>query len=338
MIQTFALSKLWYVAQLLPLPNPVLKKIDSRISAFVFQGRPERLKLSEIENSPENGGLGLTCLATKAESLLLRQSLRVLSRPEESCSRHMGFWLGSFLQQAFPHLAQLGPSVPSLYLQFPLHTAILEVLEEGLIREEFNPKKLEEATTKLIYKSRINDVLLPPKVEEKFPTVDFQQLVYPRLSYRILEPESKDILFCIVHGLVHNKDRMFHQRRVQDPYCLLPECQGKVQDLEHLFCSCYLVNEAWAWLRSKLLENLPATPAALALSYTNLEVLKLEFPADILDQECTWLLGNYCRIVASTVTGRKKILGAEGLAGRGRGCLQRLRGRAVVQPQLFKFF
>ena len=106
---------------------------------------------------------------------------------------------------------------------------------------------------------------------------------------------------------------MYQQRRVQDPYCPLIECQGKVQDLEHLFCSCFLVKEAWAWLQSKLLENLPATPAALARSYTNLEVLKLEFPADILDQECTWLLGNYCRIVATTVTGKKRRLGAEGL-------------------------
>ena len=55
-VQKFALSKLWYVAQLLPLPNSVLKKIESRISSFVFQGRPEWLKLSELENSPEHGG------------------------------------------------------------------------------------------------------------------------------------------------------------------------------------------------------------------------------------------------------------------------------------------
>ena len=72
-------------------PNSVMKKIESRISAFVFQGRPERLKLSEIENSPENGGLGLTCIATKAESLLLRQALCVLSGPDETSSRHIGF-------------------------------------------------------------------------------------------------------------------------------------------------------------------------------------------------------------------------------------------------------
>ena len=212
---------------------------------------------------------------------------------------------------------------------------MLEAIEEGLFREDFHPKKLQEATTKAIYTSRKKDVLLAPKVEEKFPQVDFKNLVYPRLAYRILEPESKDILFSIVHGLVHNKARMYQQGRVQDPYCSLPECHGKVQDLEHLFCTCFLVEDAWVWLKSKILENLPATPATLAATYTNLEVLKLQFPADTLDPECTWLLGNYCSIVASTVTGRKTRLGADRLTGRIRGRLQGLRGRAVVQPQLF---
>ena len=61
----------------------------------------------------------------------------------------------------------------------------------------------------------------------------------------------------------------------------------------------------------------------------------LQFPADILDQECTWLLGNYCSIVASLITGRKRRLSAEVLAGKIRGRLQGLRGCAVVQPNIF---
>ena len=160
-------------------------------------------------------------------------------------------------------------------------------------------------------------------------------MVYPRLVYRILEPESRDILFSIVHGLVYNKNRMFHQGRVQDPHCPLPECQNQVQDLEHLFCSCFLVVEAWGWILSRLKENLPATPGALMATYTNKEFLMLQFPADTMDKECTWLLGNYCSIVASSVTGRKRRLRADVLAGKMRGRLQGLKGRAVVQPQLF---
>ena len=330
-LQRFALSKLWYVAQLLPLPSSVAKKIESKMSSFIFQGRPERLKLSEIENSSENGGLGLTCVVTKSECLLLRQSLRVLARPEETCSRHLGLWLGSHLQVTFPHLAQGGLPASGLLPQYPLHTAMLETLLEGLARQDFQPEELELATTKAIYQSRSEDVFLPPKVEGKYPAVEFKTTVYPRLAYRILEPEPRDTLFSLVHGLVHNKQRMFLQQRAQDPYCPLPDCQGLPQDVEHLFCSCCLVAEAWAWLHFKLLNLLPGTLVAT----TNTEFLLLQFPVDIMDQEVTWLLGNYCNIVVNTVTGRKKKLGAEVLAGRLRGRLQKLRGRAVVQPQLY---
>ena len=69
---TFALSKLWYVAQVLPLPPAYSKKIESALSGFIFRGRQERLKLSDLENAEDQGGLGLTCVVTKAESLLLR--------------------------------------------------------------------------------------------------------------------------------------------------------------------------------------------------------------------------------------------------------------------------
>ena len=68
------------------------------------------------------------------------------------------------------------------------------------------------------------------------------------------------------------------------PNCPLPECQGQVKDLEHLFCSCSLVAEAWWWLRSKLLQILPATLDGIA-STTNLEFLLLQFPVDTMDPE-----------------------------------------------------
>ena len=58
-LQTFALSKLWYAAQVLPLPAQMVKKIESASSAFIFRGRPERLKLAELQNPKERGGLGL---------------------------------------------------------------------------------------------------------------------------------------------------------------------------------------------------------------------------------------------------------------------------------------
>ena len=264
--KVFALSKLWYVAQVLPLPLAVLRKIESALSAFIFKGRPERLKLSDIENSEEEGGLDLTCVATKAECLLLRQSLRILSRPEENCFKHMGYWLGHFLDEPFPDLKEQGPSVTTLQPRFPLHQAMLLPLQEGLMRQEYDPGKLQEVTTKSIYEGRAAFVIPPPKIQEKHHMIDFPDLVFPRLNYQILEADPKDILFTLVHNIFYNKERMFLQGRLQDPFCPIPECSGKVQDREHMFCSCFLVAEAWVWLRSRLVQLLPTTNGAVGVT------------------------------------------------------------------------
>ena len=198
------------------------------------------------------------------------------------------------------------PVCQALLPRFPLHLAMLEVLQEGLMRQEYDPEKLTSVTTKLIYTGRIKDVLPPPKVQEKYPGVDFLGLVYPRLTYQILEAEQRDILFSIVHNIQLTKERMFQQNRVQDPYCPLQECQGRVQDLEHLFTSCFLVSEAWLWLRTRLLKLLPSTVGAVGI--TNKDFLLLQFPKDTMDKECVWLLGNFCKIVTSTVVGKKRKL------------------------------
>ena len=70
--RTFALSKLYYVAQVIPLPNKYKRKDEIFLSKFICRGCNERLKLEELENSCENGGLALPNIAVKADSLLIK--------------------------------------------------------------------------------------------------------------------------------------------------------------------------------------------------------------------------------------------------------------------------
>ena len=71
--RNFALSKLYYVEQVLPLPAKFTKKIDSSLSKLIFQGRHKRLKLDELENSYKQGGLSLPNIGVKADSLIINQ-------------------------------------------------------------------------------------------------------------------------------------------------------------------------------------------------------------------------------------------------------------------------
>jgi hypothetical protein len=49
-LETFALSKLWYFAQLLPIPTPFLRRIQAAIGHFLWAGRLERQALDELHS------------------------------------------------------------------------------------------------------------------------------------------------------------------------------------------------------------------------------------------------------------------------------------------------
>eukprot|EP00091_Calanus_sinicus_P002797 TRINITY_DN12911_c0_g1_i1.p1 TRINITY_DN12911_c0_g1~~TRINITY_DN12911_c0_g1_i1.p1 ORF type:complete len:183 (+),score=29.63 TRINITY_DN12911_c0_g1_i1:142-690(+) len=85
-------------------------------------------------------------------------------------------------------------------------------------------KIIKSVATKTIYTSRMTDLLVPPKVESKFPEVNFKELVYPRLQRKVLEVKQRDLLFSLTHGIYRNRARLFHQNRADDPHCQNAAC------------------------------------------------------------------------------------------------------------------
>ena len=360
--KTFALSKLYYVAQVLPLPAKVTKKINSSLSKFIFRGRHERLQLNELENSCENGGLGLPNIVVKADALMLKQMCRMLNQPYEDSFRLLGYWLGGFLRETgyddnFPELADIGPVILTMPRAFPLHQHMRDTfleavgrkevektngpvvdsaLQDELLRagqqaaqlagrdDEWNQQQvaalgnndeqsnqddrpatqgrrrellLKTVTTKAIYISRMTDLLSPPKVEEKFPEVNFPVLVYPRIQSKVLEVKQKDLLFCLTHNIYRNRARLFLQNRVEDNLCPYPACKREnlVQDVEHLFCKCYKVRAAWIWTKRKMQELL--RDQGRPPDIPNMDIILARFPKGRKNIECTLLLGTYLELV-----------------------------------------
>ena len=120
--KTFALSKLYYVAQVLSLNEKYWKQIETSLSNFIFKGRHEKLKLSELENTADQGGLGLPNIGVKSDCLLLR----MLALLQENSFRLLGYWLRSFLRETgwgenFPAFAEIRPASYNLSKTFPLH-------------------------------------------------------------------------------------------------------------------------------------------------------------------------------------------------------------------------
>ena len=386
--RTFALSKLYYVAQVLPLPNKVRKKIDSSLSKFIFRGRHERLQLDELQNSCEQGGLGLPNIAVKADSLLLKQMCRMMNLPGEKSFHLLGYWIGEFLRDtgldvSFPELAALGPVSHTMSRAYPLHQYMLDTFLEAVSRGEVKKANgpvladpaqhdavlragrqaaqlagrveawerdqqqlrgqavdrdeaniLAAVTTKAIYTSRMSDLLVPPKVELKFPLVNFQNLVYPRIHSKVLEVKQRDLLFSLTHGIYRNRARLFLQNRADDNLCPNTACRREnlVQDIEHLFCSCYRTRAAWGWVKGKMMALL--RDQGRPPDTSNMDLILAMYPKSRHETECTLILGTYLELVDSEAVLKSKDLFVNTVMGVLRNKLECMQRRAVPQVHL----
>jgi hypothetical protein len=64
---------LWYLAQILPLPQGVAAKATSLAGAFLWGGHGERLAWQELHNMREEGGLAVSCVFMRGQALLAKQ-------------------------------------------------------------------------------------------------------------------------------------------------------------------------------------------------------------------------------------------------------------------------
>jgi hypothetical protein len=319
--RTFAQSKLWYVCQVLPLPNSFAKKFDSLLSSFLFRGKPERLKLWELFNPSSKGGLGLVDIRSKADALFLKQLTRMLLREEEGAYRHLSYWLGSRLQQYLPAMMDRSPvehTTPPAYHQHALNL-LQEAFTFGL-----DPGKLESVTAKQCYKE-FTTTIPEPKVTHKFCEVNFPEDVWPRLSYTMLTAGPRQIVFDAVHGLTRNRARLSEQGRAADPWCLV--CPGLVSDVEHIYCSCSLVRTAWLYVRALVYQHQPELRGV-----EDKVLVRFLFPRNSSDKEVVWLLANYMEVVQNQCVARGSRVAVMGLRGRLKERLKMLRTRAVEQP------
>ena len=243
-LRVFATSKLWFKASALPLPSKFVKQFESAMFRFLWTGKLEKLKLDETKNPASSGGLNLPCVASKADSLFLTQTCRLLAKPGNKQYRHVQYWLGLYAKDYFPEMA----AGPHAEIISPYFQHMKELLIAEITVGDIDVKHLRKVSCKSLY-SGFTSTFPPPKVVYKYD-IDWSK-VWMNMQSAMLEPRGKEILFMIVNNIVivQNRDRLF------DKFHMVPnhDCVhcGVLHDNVHVFCDCQLVREAWFWVRQR---------------------------------------------------------------------------------------
>ena len=99
-LKVFALSRIYYVASVLPINITMVKKFEKEMGKFLWtaNGKVLRVSLVELNNSVDRGGQGLPCLMSMCKSLMLSQLLRLLRSGDGRSVSHVVYWIGELLE------------------------------------------------------------------------------------------------------------------------------------------------------------------------------------------------------------------------------------------------
>ena len=106
------------------------------------------LKIDEIKKPVMFGGLNLPCIISKADSLFLSQTCRLLRNPSSQQYKHIKYWLGLYVGDVFPDMIP-GPHAEIMSPYFQHMRALLTGAE---ILGDIDVKKLSLVTAKNLYK------------------------------------------------------------------------------------------------------------------------------------------------------------------------------------------
>ena len=295
-VNTYLASTIWYTAQVIPLPPRFSKQIISEVSRFIFRGRLTmgRLSLADLSHSVNAWGLGLVDIQKKADTLLLRQTLRMLGKKGAGYN-HLSYWLSSKLKDKMT----LNDGPRSLTKPPELHNFILKLILKA--REDMSEKELLDQTAKMLYKAETEDLPVI-RLERRNPDKEMAP-VWQRLSSPVLAVKERHALFILAHKIFRNKEDIFLKWGQGDYTCdhnpdTEGRCAGHPQSVKHLFQECTRVVEAWEWLYGYLSSFLPPATAS------ETDCINLLYPSlgSRQTEDCViWLLGSYCVIVMEAI-------------------------------------
>ena len=278
-LRSFALSRVYYVASILPLRQSLVKQFETLIGKFLWKGRILRVALEELKNGYLDGGLNLPCIGTMNRSLLASQCLRLINSGDQKSIAHLDYWMGPVLEEIFADFGHAASAVetPDYFL------FIGECIAEIRMSDLLSTDTADKLSNRKIYEDLAH--FPTPKVAEG-STVNYKR-IWKRLRLgHILTLEEQDCLYLLINNKLSVPERLYRIGMRDTFDCSF--CTGNIcSDLVHFFCGCIRIRDIWCWLRSKI-DNMASSQHC-----SDWEMLNLAFPQTRKEKTVVWMIGVY---------------------------------------------
>jgi hypothetical protein len=161
---SYYLAKIWYTAQIIPIPEKQAQRITSIIHQFIWRGNIFRVPASTLHKPRQKGGLGMVNISAKCRTLFLMRLLKQCKQ-QDSITAH---WIDR-------HEKYIQHDNPPQWITLPQASEYLRTY----VQEKAYISNQTDTETEVQYKQKIYDVLhstqfnistiLPMRMQLKYP-------------------------------------------------------------------------------------------------------------------------------------------------------------------------
>jgi Reverse transcriptase (RNA-dependent DNA polymerase) len=223
---TFVLSKLWYVSQIIPPGNPHIAQMKTALGNFLWAGHLYRVERKQLWLPRREGGLALVSIEDKMKALYLKNLM--LKRVDGVLT----------FAPDFLHIERQSLNLPR------------NMKEWAGLSIEYDTQIL--CSTKLIYNEMLNRKRIVPKIQQKLPTINWKN-VWSNLSLSHLPTDWIAVVYQVVNDIIPSGQKLFKHRITMDP----PICSvcGLIDSTDHRVKYCFGSQNIWLFTNNLLLQR-----------------------------------------------------------------------------------
>ena len=214
-VNIFALSRVFYIASILPLPKNIVQRIEKIISRFIWTGSGKVLKVSLNENKlpKHRGGVGLLCIEFMSKSLRLSQLLRLLKDGDAKTLHHVDYWMGELLATFRPEFGNCNHprASPGFFM------SLAEIVTDAMISRFLTENNWKNTTNKMLYSQHI--MSLPQTKAEDDLGLSLSE-AWRKMWLPCLTSSTREVVYLGIHNKLQVRERLFRIGLVNDPYCV----------------------------------------------------------------------------------------------------------------------
>ena len=269
-INALALSRIWYVASLVPMPSWVLSELNSLVFTFFWSGKRDLAARRVLCHPPHCGGFSVVSVQFKVQSLLVQWVKRSLTCPN-GWVYLMTYWFRNRLD-ASPFEVFSQPCLFSSFSLPPFYSSLLQAwvalrgtsLSTNLVVDSGAPRgpfPVTSISCKSCYFLLLNLNPAQPHCVLKFAS-SFGPLewstTWKSLQFMPLDRQVQDLNWKTAHGVLYITERLISFGYSYQPSCF---CGYPLESLEHLFFPCPLSKSGLDWIQSLLFLASPTAPS-----------------------------------------------------------------------------